>query len=94
MENTAQKTEPIKVTIIEDERDIREGLAMLVNLTDGFECVGKYGSMEEALPGIRHRTPDVILSDIGLPGMNGIEGIQKIKESYPQMTVLMLSTLR
>jgi DNA-binding NarL/FixJ family response regulator len=91
MENIAQRTEPIKVTIIEDERDIREGLAMLVNLTDGFECVGKYGSMEEALPGIRHRTPDVVLSDIGLPGMNGIEGIQKIKESYPQMTVLMLS---
>lgn len=86
-----KSAEPIKVTIIEDERDIRDGLGMLINYTDGFTCVGKYGSMEEALAGIRHRMPDVILSDIGLPGMNGIEGIQKIKEQYPEMTILMLS---
>ncbi|HEX8637623.1 MAG TPA: response regulator transcription factor [Pyrinomonadaceae bacterium] len=91
MEEAAAKTEPIKVTIIEDERDIRDGLGMLVNFTDGFQCVGKYGSMEEALPGIRHRTPDVILSDIGLPGMDGIEGIRRIKEKFPNMTILMLS---
>src|SRR5215207_2836453 len=83
--------EPIKVTIIEDERDIRDGLGMLINYTDGFTCVGKYGSMEEALAGIRHRTPDVILSDIGLPGMNGIEGIRLIREKFPEMTILMLS---
>ena len=83
--------EPIKVTIIEDERDIRDGLGMLINYTDGFTCVGKYGSMEEALAGIRHRTPDVILSDIGLPGMNGIEGVRLIREQFPEMTILMLS---
>lgn len=86
-----ENTEPIKVAIIEDVRDIREGLGMLINYTDGFTCVGKYGSMEEALAGIRHRTPDVILSDIGLPGMNGIEGIERIKEQFPEMTILMLS---
>ncbi len=86
-----ESTEPIKVTIIEDERDIRDGLGMLINYTDGFTCVGKYGSMEEALAGIRHRTPDVVLSDIGLPGMNGIEGIKQIKEKFPEMTILMLS---
>jgi DNA-binding NarL/FixJ family response regulator len=88
---TAETAAPIKVTIIEDERDIRDGLGMLINYTDGFACVGKYGSMEEALAGIRHRTPDVILSDIGLPGMNGIEGIRLIKEQFPEMTILMLS---
>ncbi|HEY0050836.1 MAG TPA: response regulator transcription factor [Pyrinomonadaceae bacterium] len=81
----------IKVAIIEDQRDIREGLGTLISYTDGFQCVGKYGSMEEALPGIRHRQPDVVLSDIGLPGMDGIEGIKRIKEQYPQMTILMLS---
>lgn len=79
------------MAIIEDERDIREGLGMLIGYTDGFECVGKYGSMEEALPSIRHRTPDVILSDIGLPGMDGIEGVKIIKEKYPSLTILMLS---
>src|SRR5829696_8273139 len=88
---TEERAEPIKVTIIEDERDIRDGLGMLINYTDGFTCVGKYGSMEEALAGIRHRTPDVVLSDIGLPGMDGIEGIRLIKEKYPEMTILMLS---
>ena len=88
---TEERAEPIKVTIIEDERDIRDGLGMLINYTDGFTCVGKYGSMEEALAGIRHRTPDVVLSDIGLPGMNGIDGIRQIKEKFPEMTILMLS---
>jgi len=88
---TDEKAEPIRVAIIEDERDIRDGLGMLINYTDGFTCVGKYGSMEEALASIRHRTPDVVLSDIGLPGMNGIEGIRKIKEQFPEMTILMLS---
>jgi len=89
---TEERTgEPIKVAIIEDERDIRDGLGMLINYTDGFTCVGKYGSMEEALASIRHRTPDVILSDIGLPGMNGIEGVRIIKEKFPEMTILMLS---
>jgi DNA-binding NarL/FixJ family response regulator len=80
MEQTTARTESIKVAIIEDERDIREGLGMLIGYTDGFECVGKYGSMEEALPSIRHRTPDVVLSDIGLPGMDGIEGVKILKE--------------
>lgn len=90
-ETGAAAKEPIKVAIIEDERDIREGLAMLVNFTDGFSCVGKYGSMEEAIAGIRHRHPDIILSDIGLPGMDGIEGIRQIKETNPEMTILILS---
>lgn len=91
MEQTTTRTESIKVAIIEDERDIRDGLGMLIGYTDGFECVGKYGSMEEAITSIRHRTPDVVLSDIGLPGMNGIEGIKILKETYPAMTILMLS---
>jgi len=91
MEQTTVRTEPVKVAIIEDERDIREGLGMLIGYTDGFICVGKYGSMEEAITSIRHRTPDVILSDIGLPGMSGIEGVKILKETYPSMTILMLS---
>jgi DNA-binding NarL/FixJ family response regulator len=91
MEQTTVRTEPVKVAIIEDERDIREGLGMLIGYTDGFICVGKYGSMEEALTSIRHRTPDVVLSDIGLPGMDGIEGVKILKEKYPAMTILMLS---
>lgn len=85
------KAEPIKVTIIEDRREIREGLGMLISYTEGFECTGKYGSMEEALARIPHSLPDVVLSDIGLPGMDGIEGIRRLKEKFPNLTILMLS---
>jgi DNA-binding NarL/FixJ family response regulator len=81
----------IKVVIIEDLRDIREGLAALLNGTEGYKCVGKFGSMEEALRNIQRDVPDVVLSDIGLPGMDGIEGVRIIKEQYPEMTILMLS---
>lgn len=81
----------IKVVIIEDLRDIREGLAALLNGTEGYKCVGKFGSMEEALRNIQRDVPDVVLSDIGLPGMDGIEGVGIIKEKYPEMTILMLS---
>ena len=81
----------IKTAIVEDLRNIREGLTTLINFTDGFECSGAFRSMEEAIPRIKGNVPDVLLSDIGLPGMNGIEGIRILKEKYPQMTVLMLT---
>ncbi len=85
----AEKT--IKVAIIEDLRQIREGLATLIDLTEGYRCTGRFGSVEEALAGIGRDVPDVLLSDIGLPGMNGIEGVRILKERYPQLVVLMLS---
>jgi len=92
-ENVMESVRPelIKVVIIEDLRDIREGLAALLNGTEGYKCVGKFGSMEEALRNIGRDVPDVILSDIGLPGMDGIEGVRLIKQQYPEMTILMLS---
>ncbi|MBX7169770.1 MAG: response regulator transcription factor [Pyrinomonadaceae bacterium] len=85
------KSNIIKTAIVEDMRDIREGLVTLINFTDGFTCTGSYRSMEDAIPQIKHSIPDVLLSDIGLPGMSGIEGIQILKEKYPQMTILMLT---
>jgi DNA-binding NarL/FixJ family response regulator len=89
LEPTAEN--PIKIAIIEDQRPIREGLATMINFTEGFACVGSYRSMEETLERIKHNIPDLILSDIGLPGMNGIEGIKILKERYPHVTILMLS---
>lgn len=81
----------IKVAIIEDLRHIREGLAMLLNFTEGYHCTGAYGSAEEALEKIPHNLPDVVLSDIGLPGIDGIEGVRRLKELYPDLLILMLS---
>jgi DNA-binding NarL/FixJ family response regulator len=88
---------PIKVAIIEDQRTIREGLAALIDGTDGFRCTGSYGSMEEALKKIGLQAvdaPDVALLDIGLPGMSGIEGIGLLRARYPAMPVLMLTVYK
>jgi DNA-binding NarL/FixJ family response regulator len=81
----------LKVAIVEDQRELREGLATLINGTPGFRCAGSYRSMEDALERIGADLPDLVLSDIGLPGMNGIEGIRLLKERYAGLVVLMLS---
>jgi len=81
----------IKVAIIEDQRDIREGLAMMIKFTDGYHCTGGFRSMEEALEKISFDLPDIVMVDIGMPGMSGIEGIRLLKERYPAMLLLMLT---
>ena len=91
MDTQMTPPEVIKVAIIEDRREIREGLAMLIGGTEGYACTGSYRSMEEALDKISREMPDVVLSDIGLPGMDGIEGMRILKERYPQMLILMLT---
>ena len=87
----AASAKPINVGIIEDRREIREGLCMLINGTDGFYCKAKFGSMEEGLRRLGAELPDVILCDIGLPGMDGIEGIKLLKEQFPDLLVIMLT---
>jgi DNA-binding NarL/FixJ family response regulator len=81
----------IKVAIVEDQRDIRECLTVLVNGTEGYSCTGSYRTMEEALDDIPRRLPDVVLSDIGLPGMSGIQGVRILKKRHPELLVLMLT---
>jgi DNA-binding NarL/FixJ family response regulator len=81
----------ITVVNIDDQREIREGLAVLIDATQGFKCVGRYRSMEEALARIGPSGPDVALVDIGLPGMSGIEGIKRLKERYPNLAPLVLT---
>ena len=88
---TASASAIVKVAIVEDQRDIREGLASLIKFTDGYQCIGSFRSMEEALEKIRFELPHIMLVDIGLPGMNGIEGIRLLKESWPGILVLMLT---
>lgn len=86
-----QTDEPIRVAIIEDNRTTREGLAALIDGTAGYRCVGKFGSMEEALRLLSLNVPHVLLLDIHLPGMSGSEGVRVLKEQYPSMQILMLT---
>ena len=81
----------IRILIVEDERHLRDGLETLINFTPGFKCSGAFRTMEEALARVRHDLPDVVLTDIGLPGMSGIEGIKKLKESHPELLILVLT---
>ncbi len=75
----------IRAAIIEDQREIREGLAQLIDGTSGYRCTRTFRSMEDALAGIGAEPPDVALVDIGLPGMSGIEGIRILKERFPDV---------
>jgi DNA-binding NarL/FixJ family response regulator len=82
---------PIRVMIVEDRPETREGLAALIDGTEGFRCTGRFRSMEDALEGMRQPPPDVILMDIGLPGMSGIEGVRLLTSRYPALSILMLT---
>ena len=81
----------IKVAIIEDLREVREGLAMLINGTNGFSCAGRFRTMEQAIENLSREQPDVVLTDIGLPGMDGIAGIRILHEKFPALPVLALT---
>ncbi|MBK7229875.1 MAG: response regulator transcription factor [Ignavibacteriales bacterium] len=81
----------INVAIVEDNTTIREGLAALINGTDGYKCVGAFGDVESFLPKINVLNINVVLMDIGLPGMNGIEGVKNAIKKNPDINVLMLT---
>ena len=81
----------IAVAIVEDLRDLREGLVALVNGTIGFRCTAAYRTMEDALAKIGASLPDVVLTDIGLPGMSGVDGIRILRVRYPELPILALT---
>jgi DNA-binding NarL/FixJ family response regulator len=87
----APRTEIIRVAIIEDQREIREGLSELIDNTPGFHATGVFSSMEDALAGIGRQVPHVALVDIGLPGMSGIEGIPMLIARHPALSAVVLT---
>jgi DNA-binding NarL/FixJ family response regulator len=84
-------SEMIKIIITEDNDTIREGLALLINATDGMSCLAQYTNCEDMLADIKNHQADLILQDIGLPGMSGIEGVKKIREMLQDIIILMLT---
>lgn len=82
---------PIKVAIVEDDAGVREGLVGLINGTRNFSCVGAHANAEVALKRIPEAWPDVVLMDINLPNMSGMECVSKLKELRPALQVIMLT---
>lgn len=91
--NFSPKTslEPLRVVLIEDLREVREGLSALISGTSGYKCVASYGMMETALARIEKNNPDIILTDLGLPGMSGVEGIERMRQIFPDVPILALT---
>jgi DNA-binding NarL/FixJ family response regulator len=81
----------INAIIVEDNDTIREGLSALINGTEGFRCLATYRDCESLLKHIDDLTPDILLMDIVLPGMSGIDGVKKIKQIAPDLNILMLT---
>lgn len=81
----------ITVAIVEDNADLRGTLARVINRAPGHQCVGQYGDAESALAGIPRDNPRVVLMDINLPGMNGVECVRQLKAALPQVQFLMLT---
>jgi DNA-binding NarL/FixJ family response regulator len=82
----------IKISIVEDQHEMRESLVAWLGDAPGLLCVGAHATGEEALRKIPEENPDVVLMDINLTGMNGIQCVSRLKESLPKTQVLMLTT--
>lgn len=82
---------PIRISIVEDDNEIRDGIAFLLNKSSEFVCVNTYSTAESALTGIRSDNPDVVLMDINLPAMSGVECVRQLTVGRPNLVVLMLT---
>jgi len=81
----------IQVALVEDQPQTRNGLMALIGGTPGYRCTGAWRTCEEMLAGLPQAHPDVLLLDIGLPGMNGIEGARRARELVSDLPILMLT---
>ncbi len=81
----------ISVVVVEDNDSIREGLKILIDGTEGYRCLETFSRSETMLKKIIDLNPDILLMDLGLPGMGGIEGIRKVKNLVPELTILVIT---
>lgn len=79
------------VSIVDDETDLRESIIRYLNLSGEFQCVSDYARAEDALAGLPEDDPDVVLMDIKMQGMNGIECVRRLKEKMPLVQIIMLT---
>jgi DNA-binding NarL/FixJ family response regulator len=82
---------PITVSIVEDNEQLRGTLARVLNRAGGFCCLSQYGDAEAALDGLPRDRPEVVLMDINLPGLNGVECTRQLKQLLPNVSIIMLT---
>ncbi|MFQ5447464.1 MAG: response regulator [Saprospiraceae bacterium] len=82
---------PIRVAIVEDDHEIRQLMCLIIDGSPGFSCLQTWENCEEAIPAIEKDTPDLVLMDIDLPKMSGIEAVGILKEKLPHLNVVMLT---
>lgn len=87
----SSQPQPRRVAIVEDDRGLRERLQVILQSAPGLCCVGTYGSAEQALQGLLAVRPDVILMDINLPGMSGIDCVARLRNDLAATHVIMLT---
>ena len=91
MNHFALTDDCIRVAIIDDDAEIREGLRWMIEHADGFECTDVFGRCLDAVHALEANPPDVILMDIGMPDVSGIECVERVKERFPDIRILMLT---
>ena len=91
METLVEKVTMIRVALVEDDPVLRASVESLIKRAAGLKVVAACGSAEEALAELSAHSPDVVLMDINLPGADGVECVQRLKELLPQVQVLMLT---
>jgi DNA-binding NarL/FixJ family response regulator len=89
--NLVEENENISVAIVEDDAEIRQILSLIVDRTPRFSCKQSYADCESAVETMKKNPPDVVLMDIGLPKMSGIEGVRILKEALPGTDFIMLT---
>ena len=89
MADTQSKFKMIRVALVDDDEEIRNGLSWIIQQSEGFHLTGVYKNYSEALQGIKETQPDVVLMDIGLPGKSGIECVRELKAKYPRVQFVM-----
>ncbi|MGH0948324.1 response regulator [Bacillus mycoides] len=82
----------IRIMIVDDQSLIRDGLAMILNLRPELEVVGTASDGDEVVQKVKQLQPEIILMDIRMPRMNGVEGTRLVRENFPYIKVLMLTT--
>jgi len=87
----AHQKERIRVAIIDDDRPLADALSRIIDDAEGFQCAGSYASVEEALPVLASNQPEVLLLDIQLPGIQGDQAIELVRQACPSLEILMLT---